>query len=161
MRLFETLSSLRRPEDAALAAALATVLMGSLLALGCAEKSVRARSPNSSGSSPQLANPASKRCVDKGGKLVIERQPTGGEFGLCVFEDNRQCEEWALFRGDCPAGGIRITGYVTQAARYCAITGGRYAITARSGETGEQGTCTLPGGKTCDAEKYYRGECGR
>jgi hypothetical protein len=32
---------------------------------------------------------------------------------VCVFGDNRQCEEWALMRGQCPAGGIRVTGYVT------------------------------------------------
>jgi len=24
-----------------------------------------------------------------------------------------------------------------------------------------EGTCTLPGGKTCDAEAYYRGTCSR
>jgi predicted metal-dependent phosphoesterase TrpH len=34
----------------------------------------------------------------------------GGEYGICVFEDNRQCEEWALFRGECPAGGRKATG---------------------------------------------------
>ena len=27
-------------------------------------------------------------------------------------------------RGDCPVGGVKVTGYVTPAARYCAITGG-------------------------------------
>jgi putative hemolysin len=88
----------------------------------------------------QLANPASKHCVDVGGKLVIE-QGEGGEMGVCVFEDNRQCEEWALMRGRCPVGGIRVTGYATPAARHCAIAGGRYTITARSGMPDEQGTC--------------------
>lgn len=109
----------------------------------------------------QLANPASQNCVEKGGKLVIERQPDGGQYGVCLFEDNRQCEEWALMRGQCPAGGIRVTGYVTPAARYCAITGGRYAVVARSGAPDEQGTCTVSGGKTCDADAYYRMTCGR
>ena len=42
---------------------------------------------------------------------------------------------------------------------YCAITGGRYAITSRSGASDEQGMCTLPEGKSCDAEAYYRGTC--
>jgi len=31
-------------------------------------------------------------------------------------------------RGDCRAGGVRVTGYVTPAARYCVITGGAYKI---------------------------------
>jgi hypothetical protein len=99
----------------------------------------------------QLANPASQRCVAVGGTLQIEQRPDGGQFGVCVFTDNRQCEEWALFHGQCPVGGLKVTGYLTPAARYCAITGGRYDDAARA--------CTLPGGKTCSAEAYYAGTC--
>ena len=110
-------------------------------------------------STPQLANPASVHCVEQGGRHVVEGGP-GGEFGVCLFEDNRQCEEWALLRGQCPAGGLRVTGYATAAGRYCAITGGRYAITGRSGATDEEGTCTLPTGTSCGADAYYRGSCG-
>ena len=109
---------------------------------------------------PQLANPASVDCVEQGGRHVVEPRPAGGEFGLCLFEDNRQCEEWALLRGHCPVGGRRVTGYVTPAARYCAITGGSYAITVRSGAADEEGTCILPSGTSCDADAYYRGACG-
>ncbi|HKE45776.1 MAG TPA: DUF333 domain-containing protein, partial [Steroidobacteraceae bacterium] len=76
------------------------------------------------------------------------------------LEDNRQCEEWALLRGECPPTGAKITGYNTQAGRYCAITGGRYAVTGGGAEN-EQGTCTLPGGRVCKAEEYYRGTCSR
>ena len=108
---------------------------------------------------PQLANPASQNCAARGGTLQIERRPDGGQYGVCVFVDNYQCEEWALFRGDCPVGGLRVTGYVTPAARYCAITGGRYAVVARSGTADEQGTCALSGGKACDAAAYYAGIC--
>jgi len=35
-----------------------------------------------------------------------------------------QCEEWAMARGECPVGGVKVSGYNTSAARYCAITGG-------------------------------------
>lgn len=101
----------------------------------------------------QLANPASERCVQEGGTLQIEQRPDGGQFGVCVFADNRQCEEWALFRVECPAGGLRVTGYLTPAARYCAITGGRY--------TDADNSCALPGGKTCDAAEYFNGSCTR
>ncbi|MBV8408433.1 MAG: DUF333 domain-containing protein [Alphaproteobacteria bacterium] len=108
-----------------------------------------------------LANPASVNCGQKSGRLQIERRPDGGEYGVCVFVDNYQCEEWALFRGECPVGGLRVTGYVTPAARFCAITGGRYAVVSNSGSTSEQGVCALPGGKACNADAYYTGRCGR
>lgn len=108
----------------------------------------------------QLANPASQNCVRQGGTLTVERRPDGGQYGVCVFTDNYQCEEWALFRGECPKNGLRVTGYVTPAGRYCAITGGRYTVVSESA-AGEQGVCSLPGGKACNADAYYAGTCGR
>jgi putative hemolysin len=109
----------------------------------------------------RLANPASQNCEALGGALQIERRPDGGQYGVCVFADNYQCEEWALLRGLCPAAGLRVSGYITPAARYCAITGGRYAVVANSGRPDEQGACSLPGGKACAADAYYAGTCGR
>jgi putative hemolysin len=89
----------------------------------------------------QRANPASQHCIAKGGTLSIQRNGIGAEYGVCVFPDNRQCEEWAMLRGGCPVGGIRVTGYVTAAARYCAITGGQYTVRGRSNSPEEQGAC--------------------
>jgi putative hemolysin len=106
-----------------------------------------------------LPNPASANCIKKGGKVVIEKRGDGGEYGICLFEDNRQCEEWAMFRGNCPVGGIKVTGYVTPAAQYCAITGGQYSITANSNKDNEQGTCSFKNGIKCDAWEYYDGKC--
>ena len=134
----------------------ATIFFVSLwLALGCAGTSAQVLP------APQLANPASQNCATRGGMLRIERRPDGGQFGVCVFTDNYQCEEWAMFRGECPTGGLRVTGYITPAARYCAITGRRYSVFARSGAADERGACALPGGKACDADAYYAGTCGR
>jgi predicted metal-dependent phosphoesterase TrpH/putative hemolysin len=59
-----------------------------------------------------IANPASVNCINKGGRLSIQRRADDGEYGICIFEDNRQCEEWALFSGECPAGGIKVTAPV-------------------------------------------------
>jgi putative hemolysin len=101
----------------------------------------------------QVANPASQRCIQEGGTLQIEQRPDGGQFGVCAFTDNRLCEEWAMFRVECPVGGLRVTGYLTPAARYCVITGGHYADADDS--------CALPGGKTCDAAAYFAGTCTR
>ncbi len=107
-----------------------------------------------------LPNPASQNCLDQGGTLTILERGDGGQYGVCFFEDNRQCEEWALMRGDCPVGGIKVTGYITDAAVYCAITGGTYTISGTDAAGIEQGTCTLPDGTTtCDVWEYYNGIC--
>ena len=58
-----------------------------------------------------------------------------------------------MFRGECPVGGLRVTGYLTPAARFCAIAGGRYD------EAGA--ACVLPGGKSCNVEEYWAGTCSR
>ncbi len=107
----------------------------------------------------ELPNPASENCVAQGGTLYIQTREDGGQYGICLFEDNRQCEEWALLRGDCPVGGVKVTGYVTTAAAYCAITGGEYAITGDSGAEDEQGTCTFTDGSSCDVWAFYDGAC--
>jgi putative hemolysin len=105
----------------------------------------------------QIANPASVNCTKQGGTLAIQKRGDGGEYGVCYFEDNRQCEEWALMRGECPVGGLKVTGFVTEAGQYCAITGGVYTPTNNTQP--EQGTCTLKNGKTCDAADYFNGKC--
>jgi len=115
---------------------------------------------NAPGEAVGMANPASENCVAKGGKLTIAERAGFGQYGICYFDDNRQCEEWALFRGACPVGGLKVTGYMTPAATFCAITGGEYTITMLSGGDSEQGNCQLPGGKVCDVWEYYNGKCG-
>ena len=141
-----------------------------LLAAGCGEPASQQPSPSAAVNAPAQtdspsnlarANPASEHCITQGGRLSIERTPRGDEYGVCAFEDNYQCEEWALLRGECRAGGVRVTGYLTDAARYCAITGGRYEVTSGADAATEKGTCTLVDGKSCDADAYYRGDCTR
>jgi putative hemolysin len=110
--------------------------------------------------SAQLANPASENCILKGGTLAIQKRGDGAEYGVCYFEDNRQCEEWALMRGECPLGGLKVTGFLTEAGQYCAITGGVYAsVTSNSDTEPEQGTCTFKTRKTCNAADYFAGTC--
>jgi putative hemolysin len=111
-------------------------------------------------SRPTIANPASQNCIDKGGRLSMEKNGAGGEFGVCTFADNLQCEEWAMMRGECRAGGIKVTGFVTPAARYCAITGGTYSVAAAGNTAGERGSCAFAG-NTCDAQAWFDGTCTR
>ena len=134
---------------------LRAVILGAVLASAVGSASAQGQR------SPQLANPASVRCVEQGGTLKIEARPDGGQYGVCTFVDNYQCEEWALFRGECPKGGLRVTGYATPAGRFCAITGGRYTVSSLPTAAVEKGVCLLSGGKTCDADAYYAGTCSR
>ncbi|NJD58798.1 MAG: DUF333 domain-containing protein [Anaerolineae bacterium] len=115
--------------------------------------------PSATQPGTSLANPASQNCIDQGGTLQIEDRGDHGQIGVCYFEDNYQCEEWALLRGDCPVGGVKVTGYATESGRYCAISGGEYAITGNTGAADERGTCTFKDGFQCDAWDYYNGVC--
>jgi len=142
----------------ALLVASAALAVGALT--GCAAPSAPAGAA-AVAAAPQRANPASQNCTARGGTLSIERTGAGGEYGVCVFDDNRQCEEWALLRGECPVGGVGVAGYATPPGRYCAITGGRYAVTASTNTPDEQGSCTFKDGKSCNARAYYDGRCGR
>ena len=110
---------------------------------------------NETGGEPiaNIANPASVNCTEKGGKLEI-RKNKKGEYGVCLFEDNRQCEEWAFLRGQCPVGGVKITGYENEAEIYCAITGGQ----VESVDTPAP-MCERIDGTLCNAQSNLDGEC--
>lgn len=107
----------------------------------------------------QLANPASVNCLEKGGRLGIHKRGDGGEYGICTFADGRQCEEWALWRGECPPEGVAVATDASPEERYCLITGGTYRAPGPPDAGGEGGTCNLPGGSACDARGYYAGRC--
>ncbi len=98
-----------------------------------------------------LANPSSVNCIDKGGTLNILKKDDGGEYGVCVFEDNKQCEEWALFYGFCPVGGVMVTGYNSKESKYCAIIGGEYKE--------KDSLCVFNNGAECDVKELYTGDC--
>lgn len=100
-----------------------------------------------------LANPASTNCTDKGGTLVMKENKLG-QYGVCLFDDNRQCEEWAMMRGQCPVGGLKITGYENEAQVYCAITGGTV-----EGVGTESVLCKRVDGTRCEVIANFNGEC--
>jgi putative hemolysin len=99
-----------------------------------------------------IANPASSNCVKNGGTVVIQKHDDGGEYGLCFFDDNRACEEWAMLRGDCPVGGRKTTGYDTIDQKYCAWVGGNTTAITDS-------KCTFKNGKVCGTKDFYEGKC--
>ena len=99
-----------------------------------------------------IANPASVNCKKVGGNLVIKKNGHGDEYGLCYFEENRACEEWALMRGDCPVGGRKTTGYDTIDQNYCAWAGGETFAVPNS-------VCTFKNGSKCSTIDFYNGKC--
>lgn len=138
---------------------LATAIVLALPACSSATTTEPEATQTTAESTARIANPASENCVAQGGTLTIEERGDLGQIGVCHFEDNRQCEEWALLRGECPVGGVKVTGYVTEAGRFCAITGGAYSVTSDSATDPEQGVCTFADGSRCDAWAYYNGVC--
>jgi uncharacterized protein len=48
-----------------------------------------------------LPNPASEHCVEQGGRLDIRENTGDDQYGVCVFDDGSECDEWAFYRGDC------------------------------------------------------------
>jgi len=51
----------------------------------------------------EIANPASVYCVQSGYTLEIRANADGSEYGVCIFPDDNECEEWAFFRHECGA----------------------------------------------------------
>ena len=51
-------------------------------------------------STVQIANPASEFCVAHGGELNIKTAEDGSQTGYCTI-NGIECEEWALYRGEC------------------------------------------------------------
>lgn len=55
-----------------------------------------------------IANPASIFCVSKGYKNVIKSNADGSQYGVCIFNDGSECEEWKFYKGECREGGSSV-----------------------------------------------------
>jgi putative hemolysin len=55
----------------------------------------------------RLANPASVYCEEQGHTLEM-RTNDNGTYGVCIFADGSECEEWAYFRGECEPGAQEV-----------------------------------------------------
>ena len=126
---------------------LAAVVMGACVPL-------RAPTP---AAPANLANPASKFCVDQGYKWEA-RDEAGGQVGYCLFPDGSECEEWAFYRNQCAPGAPKVIGGLPNpASKYCVDKGGKLEIRDEKG--GQAGYCIFPDGSECDEWAYFRGQC--
>lgn len=48
-----------------------------------------------------MANPASTFCIENGGTLEIRTKEDGSQYGVCVFDNGKECDEWEFLRGEC------------------------------------------------------------
>jgi putative hemolysin len=76
------------------------LLVAALLLAACGS----APTPTAGAGQAGLPNPASVFCEDHGGKLDIRTDAQGGQYGVCMFDDGTECDEWAFFRGECQPG---------------------------------------------------------
>jgi putative hemolysin len=109
-----------------------------------------------------MANPASVYCEEQGGTLDM-RDSDAGQYGVCVFPDGNECEEWAFFRGECrPGAGANPTeaviGMANPASVYCEERGG--TVEMRTSDAGQYGVCVFPDSSECEEWAFFRGECG-
>ena len=106
-----------------------------------------------------MANPASEYCAEQGGKVEIRKDAQGNEYGMCLFDDGSQCEEWAFYRGDCKKGEFpQSSGMANPASQYCLDHGGKLEI-RKAEDGGEVGICKFSDGSECDQWAFFRGEC--
>lgn len=52
----------------------------------------------------ELPNPASVYCEEQGYRAEIRTDDEGGQYGVCIFPDGSECDEWAFYRGECEPG---------------------------------------------------------
>jgi hypothetical protein len=103
----------------------------------------------------KIGNPASQNCLKSGGKWTAEEGPAG-QYGVCTMPDGKACEEWALYRGECPEAGVDVSAYSNQADRYCLLTGNDITV---EGKEGDAGTCKV-GNDECSAQVFFEtGKC--
>lgn len=126
--------------------------------------------PSNSGNSgnAQMANPAAVFCIENGGTLEIITE-AGGQRGLCILADGSTCDEWAYFRGECPAtvcaadakvcpDGSAIRR-VPPDCEFAACPGAGQSFTCTE-EQKEAQICTLDYTPVCgDNEETYGNKC--
>lgn len=56
---------------------------------------------------PGMPNPASAFCEEQGGTIEV-RDSRDGQYGVCVFQDGSECDEWDFFQGECKPGDYDV-----------------------------------------------------
>ena len=83
--------------------AIAALLVVAVMLSGCLASypNLANNTMNRTNGTVQIANPAAQDCVLKGYRYEIRADANGGQYGVCSKPGYTECEEWALFRGEC------------------------------------------------------------
>jgi len=80
-------------------------IMLSVVMIGCTKPTEIASTPITGTGDVNIANPASVYCEKQGYQLETRTDSEGNQYGVCIFPNGSECDEWAYFRGECaPAG---------------------------------------------------------
>ena len=116
-----------------------------------------------------LANPAAVYCTQQPNtRYEIRTNPDGSQYGVCILPGGVECEEWAYYRGTCPAATTPTSispapttpgaAIANPSATFCVAKNYSYRIVTNP-DGSQSGNCVFPSGKACDGWEYYRGEC--
>jgi len=137
-----------------------SLIVIALVAVGCSNDGSDTTTTEMAG----LPNPASVYCEDQGGTVEIRTDAAGNQYGICVFDDGSECDEWAFYRGECAPGEGQVPeplgpqpGLANPASEFCEEQGGRLEIRDEAG--GEAGYCIGPNGVECPEWAFFYGEC--
>lgn len=73
-----------------------------------------------------MANPASVYCINQSGKLEIRTDEQGNQYGVCIFDDGSECEEWKYYRAECGQMCGGIAGIMCSEGYICNMQGKTY-----------------------------------
>ena len=90
-----------------------------------------------------LANPASVYCEGLGYKLELRTDDTGS-YGVCIFPDGSECDEWDFLAGRCG-----------QENSYCE----QHGFVLEAEEESNIATCVFTDGSSCLELDYFEGRC--
>ncbi len=114
-----------------------------------------------------MPNPASVYCEQQGGRVEIRTAADGSQYGVCIFPDGSECDEWKFFRGECTPKGWTPqptaapsgqAGMANPASVHCEEHGGKVEMRTDA-NGGVYGVCIFPDGSECEEWKFFRGEC--
>jgi len=83
----------------------ACIIILSVVMIGCTKQTEITSTPITGTENVNIANPAAVYCEKQGYTLEIRIDSEGNQYGVCIFPDGSECDEWAYFRGECAPGG--------------------------------------------------------
>ncbi|MFA5222530.1 MAG: DUF333 domain-containing protein [Methanoregula sp.] len=147
------------------------LIVAGIFIAGCTQPTTPAQTPatttpvitTTAPASAGLANPASVNCGNVGGKVEIEKDSQGNEYGMCTFTNGTTCEEWALFRNEgCkPFTPVTTTAAVIGMANPASVNCGKVGATSEimnNPDGSQYGMCNFPNGTSCEEWALFRGE---